>query len=175
MWVYNFTAESLMIKYNDYLESIKRKGYIKRDNIKSGERAGDVIQHLVPKPVSIDGFCLFAGIEISTFKFWVRRYDNYKAEALSNELTIEEYINNKDLSGFKESDIEAIKVYQAASRVKELILEELVGGGVAGTYNPALTAMIAGLKNQEEERDENARKVGDINITINGDKIDLSD
>ena len=171
MFVYDYTPASLLEKYEAYKEQIKDKGYIKRDNVRAGQKAGQIIEHKVPKPMTVEGFCLYAGILHSTFVYWLTKLKQIQAEASEEECTFEEFVNKK----YDSDDKNAINVYLIALHIKESIIEELVGGGVAGTYNPALTAMIAGLKNQEEERDENARKVGDINITINGDKIDLSD
>ena len=164
------TAKELQDLFSAYVEDNKTKGYIKRDNVKSGENAGQVIEHLVPKPLSVEAFCLFAGIHSLTFKQWCADATEHINEMRDSESTIEEYLVSDKVS---ERGRNKIEICIECSRIRESINASLTGGGVAGLYNPSLVAAIVGLKNTEEEHNLNSRKAADINININGKSIDL--
>jgi hypothetical protein len=177
------TAQELQDLFTDYVEDNKTKGYVKRDNVKSGENAGQVIEHLVPKPLSVEAFCLFADIYHVTFKDWCAEANELYQEASEKGVTIEDYVNS--LSDEVEQNVNTDKRYRyysprnraevklACSRIRGIINDSLTGGGVSGLYNPSLVAAIVGLKNTEEEHNLNSRKAADINININGKAIDL--
>ena len=164
------TAKELQDIFIAYVEDNKSKGYIKRDNIKSGENVGQVIEHLVPKPLSVESYCLFAGVHSVTFKQWCADATEHLDEIRDSGSTIEEYLNSDKVS---ERGRNKIEICLECSRIREEINASLTGGGVAGLYNPSLVAAIVGIHNTEEEHGINLRKSADINININGKAIDL--
>ena len=177
------TAQELQDLFSAYVEDNKTKGYVKRDNVKSGENAGQVIEHLVPKPLSVEAFCLFADIYHVTFKDWCAEANEMYKEAAEKDITIEEYLSDLSDEIIQPDKVDKrlnlqsprnrAEIRIACSRIRGVINDSLTGGGVSGLYNPSLVAAIVGLKNTEEEHNLNSRKAADINININGKAIDL--
>jgi hypothetical protein len=64
---FKYTAEQIEQKFIQYNDWMKTQFDCKHDFIKSGERAGEQITIKLPKIKSVEGFCLFADIEMKTF------------------------------------------------------------------------------------------------------------
>ena len=62
-----YTPEQIEQKFAEYVEQNKQCTFYRNELIKSGERAGDIIRVEVPAPLTIVGFCVFLGIDKSTF------------------------------------------------------------------------------------------------------------
>ena len=117
-----YTATQIENLYIDYLDHLKTQGFIKPELIKSGERAGEVINVVIPKPQSVEGFCLFAGMLPQLF------FD---------------YIKGDQVSISKE-------VHEAFIRVNVSIKDHQVTGGLANVLNPMLAARINGIADKTE-------------------------
>jgi hypothetical protein len=63
-----YTPEEVWNEFVDYVEWAKTNPWKKQDFIKSGEMAGQIVELAIERPLSIEGFCLYAGITSRTFK-----------------------------------------------------------------------------------------------------------
>lgn len=79
---FKFTNEQIVDLYKQYNEHMKNQFDIKIDYIKSGDRAGELIEIKKPKIKSIESFCLFIGISYKSFFNWI----NEESENIDKEL-----------------------------------------------------------------------------------------
>jgi hypothetical protein len=88
-------------------------------------RDGNKEYELVDRPLSIDGFEVYC---------------------YTKDITVEHYLNNKNGSY---EDFCSI-----STRIKRIIRENQISGGMAGLYNASLTARINGLAEKQETKIE---------------------
>lgn len=69
------TPEDLLAKAYEYFDWCEDNPRYKREAIKSGIKAGEVIKIEVDRPYTIEGLCVYAGISISTFYNYEERKD----------------------------------------------------------------------------------------------------
>ena len=136
--------EDLIKVFNDWLEVMKDKKWIKQDFIKSGERAGEIIELEIQTPLTLQGFCLFAGVNTTYFYDFIEGLksmkDREKAEEFSKIIT----------------------------HIRETITEQKLQGAMVGAFNPMIVARIEGLKDKQE-----IEQTGQANININLNKDDI--
>jgi hypothetical protein len=142
-----YTAEFLAEKYDQYKQWINTQSFERPELIKSGERAGEVINVLVKKPQTIQGYCLFAGIESKTF------------------------YNNLSGTGNEGSIIDPI-IVQTSIRIRESIQNEQISGATVNIYNPNIVARLNGLTDKQEV--SATVKTEQVVINIPGLDVDLS-
>lgn len=61
------TPETFLTEANKYFEWVKANPWIKKDFIKSGQDAGKIVEIETQRPYTIEGLCLFLGINYQTF------------------------------------------------------------------------------------------------------------
>lgn len=69
------TPEDLLTKAYEYFDWCKENPMYKREAIKSGIKAGDIIKIEVDRPYTIEGLCVYAEISVSTFYNYEERED----------------------------------------------------------------------------------------------------
>ena len=141
---FKYTAEQLMDKYINYLEYMKTQFDIKMDFIRSGERAGEPIEIKLPKIKSIEGFCLFAKIDVQTFY-------NYC---------------NKDSNNIDE------QLFETVTYIRRELLEYRKSLGLNNIINPNLLMAIDGIK-QVVDIQQNVT-VNALPLNIDNSIIDLT-
>lgn len=130
--------------YQDYLNHIANTPMYRNELIKSGERAGEQIPVRVDVPPNIWGFCLFAEI---------------------NRQTYYTYVNGGEDSNI---DKELIDIF---TRVDDDIKQKQITGAAVNLYNANIVARLNGLKEVQQVEQTTPEQ---INITIDGTKIDLT-
>ena len=145
------TAEEVEKTFNDYLESLKRKGYSKQV---VNSKTGSVETLTVPKPPTVEGFSLFAGIDPRS----IYRYNS----------TIDEEINPNTGRAYTEQERDVIV---AVFRVYTAIKDDHIGGGLNQQYNGGLVARLHAIADSA-----NINQIGSgtaLNITISSDDLKL--
>lgn len=115
------SSSSLDFAFNEWLEHIKSQSFYRPELLKGGERAGDIIEVPIHKPLTIAGFCLFAGMSVQTFNTYC----------------------NKDL----QKDTELL---ETSVRIREHIQDSQVSGAIAGHYNSNIVSRLNSLKEVSE-------------------------
>lgn len=69
------TPEDLLAKAYEYFDWCKENPFYKREVIKSGILAGQIIDIPVDRPYTIEGMCVYAEISVSTFYNYEERED----------------------------------------------------------------------------------------------------
>lgn len=130
--------------YQDYIKHIANTPMYRNELIKSGERAGEQIPVRVDVPPNIWGFCLFADIDRKTY---------YK------------YLNGGEDSNI---DKQLVHIFTC---VDDDIKQKQITGAAVNLYNANIVARLNGLKEVQQVEQTNPEQ---INITIDGTKIDLT-
>lgn len=120
---YKYTAKEFKQKFEQYKEWLKDQSFQRPELIKSGEKAGQTINVIIPSPPDQVSFCLFCGIEKQTFY-------NYCSEET------------------KEANPE---LFNISTHARNWIESQQLRGAMAGVYNPAITARIQGLSDNKTE------------------------
>ena len=147
-------SDDLPILFDRYLEHMKTQFFEKPELIKSGERVGEVVYIKIPSPLDIFTFCDFIGINQDTFYSYISKdFENVVSEP--------------------DNDETKTQIADFFVRVRDYIRSKQVAGGVSGIYNPMLVARINGIKDTIEQ--QNVGKTTDINISIAGTDVDITD
>lgn len=77
----SYTPEELYEKAKEYIHEVQETPWVKNEAIKSGDYAGQIIHIPTARPLTIHGFCVFAGITTQTF------YNYEKQEAYFDIIT----------------------------------------------------------------------------------------
>lgn len=64
---FKYDAPSLEKEFEDYKTHLRESTWFKKEAIKSGDRAGEIIDIPMVTPMSVGGFCIFADIDRQTF------------------------------------------------------------------------------------------------------------
>lgn len=133
-------ASELEELFDLYLEFMEENVWYKKEVIKGGERAGDIIDVAVPTILSIEGFCLFAGISRTGFFF--------------------ECTNPKNESGIY------AEFKDVATYIREYIANQQFEGGSVGAYNSSIVMRKLNLTDSVKlSGDEEASPIKVQNIT----------
>lgn len=157
-----YSAESLQFIFDEYLEWIKSQGYYKPELIKSGDLAGTIAQVLIPKPLSVESFCLFAKIDIGTFYNYLNSKQDDKDRALKAESVKEE---SDELT-------EHVKLFNASTRIRDYIRDYRIGGAECNVLNANIVSKVYGLTENINVKADVTKEV--INITIDGKDLDIT-
>lgn len=117
---FKYTPELLWKEAIDYFEWITQKVWNKKEPIKSGDMAGNLIDVPTQTPMSIEGFCLFADISKQTFYNYESNKDEYKA------------------------------FFDITTRIRGIIESNQFEGATVGVYNPNIIARKLGLADKQE-------------------------
>ena len=94
---YKYTPEQLEQKFIDYIQWNKTDNkFYKRELLKSGERAGEIIDIDTTPPLTIVGFCVFCDISTRIFFDWLSDESN---ELFHISTRIREQIQLNQISG----------------------------------------------------------------------------
>lgn len=148
-----YTAEELEKLFKDYKKNRSKEFDYRPELIKSGDKAGTIIQIPLPKPLTIESFLLFADINTQTFL-------NYADPS---------YMINED-----KNSIEKVKDRQRlldiCTRIRLEIKDYQLSGASNGVLNERITARINGLNETVNIKQETKETVTIINGT---EKTDL--
>ena len=113
-----YNAEMLQALWTEYLEWCQNSTVHKRKElIRSGEMAGQIVEIPLEQPLTLDGFCLFSGISYQTIK----GYCSDECEKSDNDL------------------------FQISTYICNSIDNYLLTGAFNNTLNPGLVARKLGL------------------------------
>ena len=113
-----YTAEMLQDFWNEYLDWCQNSTVHKRKElIRSGEMAGQIVEIPLEQPLTLDGFCLFSGISYQTIK----GYCSEECEKTDNDL------------------------FQISTYICNSIDNYLLTGAYNNTLNPGIVARKLGL------------------------------
>lgn len=137
--------EDLIAVFNEWLEVMKDKKWVKQDFIKSGERAGEIVELEIQTPLTLQGFCLFAGVNTTYFYDFIDGLKTMKDREKANEFS------------------------KIITHIRETITEQKLQGAMVGAFNPMIVARIEGLKEKQDITS------GDqpINLAVNLNKEDI--
>ena len=117
---FKYTPEGLWDEAVRYFEWISEKVWNKKEAIKSGDLAGQIMDVPTSTPMSIESFCLFADIGTDTFR-------NYES-------------NNKGYEDF----------FEVTTRIRGIIESQQFEGATVGAYNANIIARKLGLSEKTE-------------------------
>lgn len=115
-----YTPESLWIEAVKYFEWISQRVWNKKEAIKSGDMAGELIDIPTSTPMSVESFCIFADITTQTFR-------NYES-------------NSKPYEDF----------FEVTTRIRNIIDSQQFEGATVGAYNPNIIARKLGLADKTD-------------------------
>jgi len=115
-----YTPDKLWDEAVKYFEWMSVKVWNKKEAIKSGDMAGELIDIPTSTPMSIKSFCLYADISHQTFL-------NYE----SNKGTYTDF-------------------FEVTTRIKSIIESQQFEGATVGAYNPNIIARTLGLTDKTD-------------------------
>jgi len=118
---HKYTPENFWLEAIKYFEWSESRTWNKKEAIKSGDKAGTLIDIPTTSPMSIEGFCLFADISFQTFL-------NYE----SNEESYKDF-------------------FEITTRVRKIIESQQFEGATVGAYNPNIIARKLGLVDKTDQ------------------------
>lgn len=112
--------ENLWTAANDYFQWVQENPLYKNEAIKSGDRAGDIIQIPIERPMTVEGMCIYLDISVQTF----HNYGDNKED-------------HKDY-------------FEIVTRIREVIRDQKLAGAVIGMYNANIVARELGMADKKE-------------------------
>jgi len=138
------TPGSLWDAFLEYMKWSSRSCWKKYEAIKSGDLAGTTIGVPKQRPLSIERFCVSAGICLETFYA---------------------YRNKRQPQGADEATKAAYS--EVCNRIALIIRADQLDGAMVGAYHPGVSARILGLVTSERE-DENKQVTVNLMLPENG-------
>ena len=135
---FKYTPEDLWEEAVKYFDWMSTRVWNKKEAIKSGDRAGQLIDIPTSTPLSIESFCLFADISYDTFR-------NY----LSNEGSY-------------------IDFFEITTRIATIIKSNQFEGATVGAYNHSIISRTLGLSDRQDITTGGEKLNPNIEITIHG-------
>jgi hypothetical protein len=117
--------ETLKNACYEYFEYINKQVWYKKDAIKGGERAGEIIDIPVSVPYTMEGLCIFLGVNTVYFNQFERSLDPENKEI------------DKDFS-------------KIITHVREVIRKQKLEGASIGVFNANIIARELGLTDRQE-------------------------
>jgi hypothetical protein len=115
-----YTPDGLFEKFNEYFKYMETQVWFKTDAIKSGERAGEIINIPVKTPLSRKGFCVYAKMNEQTLR-------NYA----SGRAPYEDY-------------------FDLCACALDKIDNNQIEGALVGVYNHHIVARLNGLADHQD-------------------------
>ena len=128
---FKYTVEELRVLYSKYRKDRAKKYDSKFEPIKSGERAGEIIEIKIPKVPTILSFCHFIGITEKTFFNWI----NAESENIDKELL------------------------QFITHVQEEMKDDRLSAALNNTINPQLISRLDGYKEVQQIENTNQEQI----------------
>ena len=112
--------ENLWTAALEYFEWVQDNPLYRNEAIKSGDRAGEIIQIPTERPMTIQGLCIYLDISFETFNNYGSNQDPWK-------------------------DFFAI-----VTRIREIIKDQKLAGAIIGAYNANIVARELGMADKKE-------------------------
>jgi hypothetical protein len=141
---FKFTVDQLRTLFAEYKKYRSHQYDIRYEAIKSGERAGEVIEIKLPKVFTIASFCLYCGVSERAFYQWLQDEN----ETIDKELL------------------------QFVTCIQDEIKDHQLSGATNNIYNSNIVARMNGLSDKQQI--EHSGEQQSVNINIDGSKLDLT-
>ncbi len=128
---FKYTAEELKVLYKKYRKDRAKKYDSRFEPIKSGERAGEIIEIKIPKVPTILSFCHYIGITEKTFFNWI----NAESKNIDKELL------------------------QFVTYVQEEMKDDRLSAALNNTINPQLISRLDGYKEIQQVENTNQEQI----------------
>ena len=128
---FKYTVQELKELYKKYRKDRAGKHDIRYEPIKSGERAGEIIEIKMPNAPTILSFCHFIGITEKTFFNWI----NAESENIDKELL------------------------QFVTYVQEEMKDDRLSAALNNTINPQLISRLDGYKEVHQVEQTNPEQI----------------
>jgi hypothetical protein len=128
---FKYTVEELKVLYQKYRQDRAEKYDSRFEPIKSGERAGEIIEIKMPKVPTILSFCHYIGITEKTFFNWI----NAESENIDKELL------------------------QFITYVQEEMKDDRLSAALNNTINPQLISRLDGYKEIQQVESTNQEQI----------------
>lgn len=128
---FKFNVQELKELYKKYRKDRAGKYDVRYEPIKSGERAGDIIEIKMPKVPTILSFCHFIGVTEKTFFNWINaESENIDEELLQFVTYVQEEMKDDRLSAALNNTINAQLIsrldgYKDAVQVEQTTPEQI--------------------------------------------------
>lgn len=159
-----FDSGFVLDMFQEYVIYVGDNPDVRHEAIKSGERAGELIEIPVPIPLTVVGFCNFTSRFYGSEGMGISKKLFFDGISMLGELELKR--RNGQLG--KGEDV-LYDVVLALSKIKDMIEENQLAGGMNGQFNTGLVSKVLGLDNV----DMNARPSEMITIVIGGKPLDL--
>jgi hypothetical protein len=143
---YEITAEQMAVKFDSYKTWLSEQYFERPELIKSGDKAGEVVNVRIPSPPDIISFCQCEPNPISK-------------QSLYNYCSDECKENNR-------------KLFDISTCVMEWIQSKQIRGAISNQYNSAIVARLTGLSDNVNVNHTGESQ--SVNINIDGSKLDLT-
>ena len=128
---FKYTVEELRVLYSKYRKDRAKKYDSRFEPIKSGERAGEIIEIKIPKVPTILSFCHYIGITEKTFFNWI----NAESKNIDKELL------------------------QFVTYVQEEMKDDRLSAALNNTINPQLISRLDGYKEIQQVENTNQEQI----------------
>ena len=128
---FKYTVEELRDLYSKYRKDRAKKYDSRFEPIKSGERAGEIIEIKIPKVPTNLSFCHYIGITEKTFYNWI----NAESENIDKELL------------------------QFVTYVQEEMKDDRLSAALNNTINPQLISRLDGYKDVQQVENTNQEQI----------------
>ena len=128
---FKYTVEELRVLYQKYRKDRAKKYDSRFEPIKSGERAGEIIEIKIPKVPTILSFCHYIGITEKTFFNWI----NAESKNIDKELL------------------------QFVTYVQEEMKDDRLSAALNNTINPQLISRLDGYKEIQQVENTNQEQI----------------
>jgi hypothetical protein len=135
--------EELLQACYEYFEFTDTKKWYKREAIKGGDMAGQIIEIPIETPYSIEGLCLFLGVNSVYFNHFKKS---------------KTYLENDGFS-------------KVITHIEEIIVKQQFEGATVGTFNPNIIARKLGLSESIDHSNKDGT-LRNIQVTITKDGAD---
>ena len=128
---FKYTVEELRDLYSKYRKDRAKKYDSRFEPIKSGERAGEIIEIKLPKVPTILSFCHYIGITEKTFYNWI----NAESKNIDKELL------------------------QFITYVQEEMKDDRLSAALNNAINPQLISRLDGYKDVQQDENTNQEQI----------------
>lgn len=142
---FKYTPEGFWTEAVNYFNWMQDRFWNKKDPIKSGDKAGELIDIPTQTPMSIQSFCLYADISDETFANYISNIDPYK-----------------DFFGI-------------TTRIRDIIESQQFEGATVGAFNPNIIARKLGLTDKKDFTSGGEKlQQNQVTVKYNTENLDLS-
>lgn len=114
------TPENLWEAALEYFKWAEDNPLYRNDAIRSGDKAGELIQTPIDRPLTVEGMCIFFGVTTQTFQNYASNSEEYK------------------------------DYFVIATQIKEILRDQKLSGAVVGNYKENIVARLLGMADKKE-------------------------